>query len=117
MNIQQKMVAHADTPASHQALLKLLLAKGLINDSELAGYFTERQIAIDHLANLGSTLTLAAMIERGSMPDAKLQEMAQQMGIEDFASAKVKCIEALDYLIMEDGDREQAKKLLDQLGS
>jgi len=117
MNIQQKMIAHADVPASHQAMLKLLVKKGLITREDLKNYFSERKIALEHLAAIGSTLTLAAMIERGTMPKAKIYETAKQMGIEHFAQAKSKCLKALDYLVMEESDRTEAKRLLDQLGS
>lgn len=117
MNIQQQMVGHADIPASHQALLKVLISKGVLTEEDLAAYFSERKIAIEHLAALGATLTLAAIVERGTMPADQIGQTAEQMGIKDFAAARVKCVEALDYITMEEGDRAEAKRLLNQLGS
>lgn len=114
LDIQQKLVAHADDPANHQALLRLLERKGVIQTEEdWAYYHTERKAASEHIVRLGSVLSLAMLAVTGRTEE--LESIAAEMGLTDLKQAKLKCMEALDYLYMSDTDRKAAKKLLDQI--
>ncbi|NIT79554.1 MAG: hypothetical protein GWN58_32885 [Anaerolineae bacterium] len=114
MDIQQKLVAHADDPSNHQALLKLLEHKGVISGPEdWAFYHTERKACSEHIVRLGSVLSLAMLAVTGKTEE--LERIAGEMGFTDMKQTKLKCLEALDYLYMSDTDRAAAKKLLDQI--
>jgi hypothetical protein len=114
MDMKTQMAGVTADAASHLALLKLLLKRGVINDTDLDIYLKLRVEAAEHIATISSIVSMAVLINEKDASEEEVREILDEMGIE-LAGIEERCRKALSYLVMTDEQREQINIIVDAL--
>lgn len=113
LGIADRMMAHADDPANHFALIKTLQKFGILNDQMVSHYTIERPVAKQHVIALSGLTAIAVglLSDDASILDA--QEMLAEMGLGTIPEALKKAEEALDYLYFTDEEKAKMRAMFD----
>jgi hypothetical protein len=114
LDTKTEMASYVDGPASHLALLKLLLKRGVINDTDLELYREIRLEAMRHVTTISSVLAMALLVHEKDADEEEFREILGEMSI-DLDGIEDRCREALDYMIMSDEQRQQVLTIIDAL--